>query len=250
MKTNSVYLTKMQVGEVFNFIKLMLALFSPIPNLNARLKELVTGLSKTMADMEGVMSSPTYIIETKNKKAKDTKRDSEYLCFLTFTEAFTHSSNPAINEAANLIHKALKDAGNVQSMKLDKETSALYGLNNLFTTNERYIAALQTLNAKLMWDAVMAAQAEFEKEYSLVSDMKVKESEQVAAYELAKVARKQSAGILEMLDALSLVDPKPEYDELITKINHEIDLVMQQLRTRQTLAAKAKKEPKKLDSNE
>ena len=248
MKTNSVYLTKMQVGEVFNFIKLIIFILSPVPNLNARLKELVTGLAKTMADMEGVMSSPTYIAETKNKKAKDAKRDSEYLCFKTFIEAFIHSSNPTTYEAANLIFKALRDAGNVQSMKLDKETSALYGLNDLFTTNERYIAALQALSAKPMWDAVMAAQAEFEEVYHLLSNVKVKESEDVAAYELAKVARRQCADILEMLDALNLVDPKPEYDELIAKINHEIDVVMQQLHARQTLAAKAKKEqsePKK-----
>jgi hypothetical protein len=231
----------MQVGEVFSFIKLVIAIFSPIPTLNAKLKDLVAGLSKTMADMEGVMSSPTYLIETKNKKAKDAKRDGEYLFFKSFNEAFTHSSDPTINAAANLIYKALKDAGNVQSMKLDKETSALYALNSLFTTNERYIEAMQTLNAKPMWDAVMTAQAEFEKEYSLLSEMKVKESEQVAAYELAKVARTQCTGVLEMLDALNLVDPKPEYDELIAKINHEIDTVMQQIRKRQTLAAKAKK---------
>ena len=249
MKTNSVYLTKMQVGEVFSFIKLVIAIFSPIPTLNAKLKELVAGLTKTMADMEGVMSSPTYLRETKNKKAKDAKRDGEYLFFKSFNETFTHSSDPTINAAANLIYKALKDAGNVQSMKLDKETSALYALNSLFTTNERYIEAMQTLNAKPMWDAVMAAQAEFEKEYSLLSEMKVKESEQVAAYELAKVARTQCTGVLEMLDALNLVDPKPEYDELIAKINHEIDTVMQQIRKRQTLAAKAKKGQNEVDND-
>lgn len=245
MKTNSIHLAALQVGEVFSFIKLVIAIFSPIPTLNAKLKELVAGLTKTMADMEGVMSSPTYLFETKNKKAKDAKRDCEYLFFKSFIDTFTHSSNPTITEAANLIYKTLKDAGNVQSLKLDKETSALYGLNNLFTTNERYIAALQTLNAKPMWDAVMAAQAEFEKEYISLSEMKVKESEQVAAYELAKVARTQCTGIMEMLDALNLVDPKPEYDELIAKINHEIDVVMQQLRTRQTNAAKAKEEQNK-----
>lgn len=248
MKTNSIYLSRLQTGEVFSFIKLVISIFSPVPNLNAKLKALVEGLSKTMTDMEGVISSPTYIVETKNNKAKDAKRDSEYFCFKTFTEAFIHSSNPAINEAANLIYKALTDAGNVPSMKLDKETSALYGLNNLFTTNERYIAALKTLNATPLWDAVMAAQTEFEDEYSILSETKVKESEQVAAYELAKVARKQCAEILEMLNAFNLVDPKPEYDELIAKINHEIDTIMQQIRKRQTLAAKAKKGQSEVDN--
>jgi hypothetical protein len=245
MKTNSIYFSKLQTGEVFNFIKLILAILIPTTNLNAKLKEQIAGLAKTMAEMEGVMSSPTYIVETKNKKSKDTKRDCEYLCFKTFIEAFIHSTTLATNEAANLIYKALKDAGNVQNLKLDKETSALYGLNDLFTTNERYIAAMQTLNAKPMWDAVMAAQAEFEKEYSALSNIKVKESEQVTAYELARVGRQQCSDILEVLDALSLVDPKPEYEGMVAKINHEIDIIMQQVRTRQTNAAKAKEEEKK-----
>jgi hypothetical protein len=240
MKTNSIYLARLQTGEVFNFIKLMISIFSPVSNLNAKLKALVDGLSKTMADMEGVISSPTYMVETKNKKAKDAKRDSEYFCFKTFSEAFIHSTSPTINEAANLIYKALKDAGDVPHMKLDKETTAIYGLNNLFTTNERYIAALKTLNATPLWNAVMEAQAEFEEEYSILSETKVKETGQVAAYELAKVARKQCTEIFEMLNALNLTDPKPEYDALIAKVNHEIDTLMQQLHKRQTLASKAK----------
>ena len=242
MKTKSIHFAALQVGEVFSFILQVVAIFRSSDSLNARLHERVEGLSKTIVEMEGVISRASFAVEGKKRKATDSKRDSEYLCFKTFIEAFIHSSNPTTYEAANLIFKALRDAGNVQSMKLDKETSALYGLNDLFTTNERYIAALQALSAKPMWDAVMAAQAEFEEVYHLLSNVKVKESEDVAAYELAKVARRQCADILEMLDALNLVDPKPEYDELIAKINHEIDVVMQQLHARQTLAAKAKKE--------
>lgn len=241
MKTNSIHFAALQIGEAFSFTRQVAAIFRSSANLNARLKEQVEGLDKTIIELEGVMSRAAYIVEIKNKKAKDTKRDSEYLCFKSLTEAFVHSTNPAVNEAANLVYKALKDAGSVQRLKLDKESSALYGLNSLFTTNERYITALKTLSATSQWEVVMAAQAEFEVDNRLLSDIKVKEAEPVSAYKLSKVACKQCSDILEMLNALNLVDPRPEYDELVAKVNLEIDTVMQQVRARRTLAAKAKK---------
>lgn len=241
MKTKSIHFAALQVGEAFSFTRQVAAIFRSSATLNARLKELVEGLAKTIIELEGVMSRAAYTVEIKNKKAKDTKRDSEYLCFKSLAEAFIHSTNPAVNEAANLVYKSLKDAGSVQRLKLDKESSALYGLNSLFTTNERYIAALKTLSATSQWEVVMAAQAEFEEDNRLLSEVMVKEAEPVSAYTLSKVASRQCSDILEMLNALNLVDPRPEYDELVAKVNLEIDTVMQQVRARKTLAAKAKK---------
>ena len=75
----------------------------------------------------------------------------------------------------------------------------------------------------------------------MLGAVKVKEAEPLSAYKLSVVARRQCADILEMLNALNLVDPRPEYDELVARVNLEIDTVMQQVRTRKTLAAKAKK---------
>lgn len=241
MKTKSIHFAALQVGEVFSFILQVVAIFRSSDSLNARLHERVEGLSKTIVEMEGVISRASFAVEGKKRKATDSKRDSEYLCFKSFIEAFIHSTNPAINEAANLIFATLKEAGSVQRLKLDKETSTIYGLNSLFSTNERYIAALKTLNGRSQWDVVMAAQLEFEEESKMLGAVKVKEAEPLSAYKLSVVARRQCADILEMLNALNLVDPRPEYDELVARVNLEIDTVMQQVRTRKTLAAKAKK---------
>jgi hypothetical protein len=241
MKTKSVHFAALQIGEAFSFSRQVAAIFRSIATPNARLQALVEGLDTTIIELERVMSRAAYIVEIKNKRAMDTKRDSEYLCFRNLAEAFIHSTTPAVNEAANLVYKALKDAGSVQSLKLDKESSALYGLNSLFTTNERYIAALTVLRATAQWEVVMAAQAEYEADNRLLSEVMVKEAEPVSAYKLSKVAGRQCAALFEMLNALNLVDPRPEYDGLVAKLNHEIDTLRQQVRARQTLAAKAKK---------
>ncbi|WP_320052827.1 DUF6261 family protein [uncultured Acetobacteroides sp.] len=241
MKTKSIHFAALQIGEAFSFSRQVAALFRSSANLTPKLAELVERLEATIAVLERVLARAAYIVEIKNKRAMDSKRDSEYLCFKSLAEAFVHSTNPAVNEAANLVYRALKDAGSVQRLKLDKESSALYGLNSLFTTNERYVAALKALSATAQWEVVMAAQAEYEEDSRLLSEVKVKEAEPVSAYTLAKVACRQCAALFEMLNALNLVDPRPEYDGLVAHLNREIDTLRQQVRARQTLAAKAKK---------
>ena len=86
--------------------------------------------------------------------------------------------------------------------------------------------------------------------YSNRTAVKASEEDAESAYEISKTVRPQVKALLEFLDDLYSVEEKPEYADMIGKINVEIDAVMAVIHTRETLAEKAKKEKEQNRSQE
>lgn len=244
-KINNLSFQRLRVGELSAFITLILPIINACPTIGDKLKRLLQELAQTMVALEASTNPASFEPQTKAVKAADKNRDRSLSRFVHLVEYFQLSDVAAEAEAANLILKAIKDSGDIFHMGLKAETSALHGLNALFTTNPRYVAALTLLKATAEWGKVWALQQEFETTYGYRNGVMVEEKPDAAAYEVAKTASKQCSSILELVEDLYNVEEKPEYLAIMEKVNVEIDKTMAIVRTRETLAAKAREEEKK-----
>jgi len=248
MKTrfNTIRLHSLHVGEVYSFLLIVHETLKATPNLNAKLQRLCDELGVVLAELKKAMSTGDFKNESSAVKSADKKRDNRIIAFRLLIESASYSDNPTTEELANLILNALNEAGrNIAGLSLKEETAAIHSLNELFTTNSRYVDALEGLKAKDSWAGAWNAQQDFEAVYGYRNGIMVEEKLDAAAYEVAKKARTLCSTILELVEDLNNVEEKPEYLAIIEKVNVEIDKTMAIVRTRETLAAKAREEEKK-----
>lgn len=198
-----------------------------------------------MIALEAATNSGSFEEQTKLVKASNARRETGVSRFQHFVEYFKKSDEDKEIVAANLILKSLKDAGSIYRMGLKDATTAIHGLNVLFTTNSRYVDALALLKATTEWSKVWATQQEFESAYGSRNNIMADEKLEASAYEISKTAKSQCSAILELIEDLYNVEEKPEYLAIIDKVNLEIEKTMAVIRTRETLAAKAQEEAKK-----
>lgn len=244
-KFKTLKLDHLRIGELFAFLTLVLPIINACTTSGAKLKRLLEELAKTMVALEAATNQGSFVDQTQKVKGADQDRDRGLSRFNHHVAYFAMSDDEKEVEAANLILQALKDAGNILRMGLKDETTAIHGLNVLFTTNSRYVAALALLKGTAEWGKVWAYQLKFEEVYGYRNGVMVEEKSEAAAYEVAKTARQQCSAIFELVESLYNVEEKPEYLAIMEKINLEIDRTMAVVRTRETLAAKAKEEAKK-----
>lgn len=233
-----------RVNELADFLHVAYPFLNTLGPLNPKLKLALVGLSAVMDELDAALPKITYKGETRNVNDIDAHRDSEFLTFRTFIEAFTHSSNPATREQALLIHDTLKANGyTLNNLPMKEESSTIRTLNELFSAG-RHAEALVALGASPLWQKVMEAQEEFDAATTNRSELEVAENAGEAAYVVAKRAKVICAEVFELVEALYKVEEKAEYADAISKVNHEADAVVALIRTRETLAKKKKEEAK------
>ena len=246
MKFKTIYTNSIRVKELSNFLHVVFPILNALGILNVKLKELLVGLSVAMVELDKAIPKVSLKGETRGVNEKDDYRDGEFLTFRTFIEAFTHSRNPTVREQALLIYDTLKANGyyTLNGLPLNEESTAIRTLDELFREG-RLAEALVALNGKPLWQNVVVAQDEFEGVKANRSELKVTEDAGEAATLVAKRARAKCTQVFELVEALYLVEGKAEYADAITRVNLEIDAAMALVRTRATLAEKAKDEQKK-----
>jgi hypothetical protein len=241
MKLKSIRLTSLRVVELLSFLKQIVPVLLLHPTLNAKLKRMADSLSKTQATLSVAQNQGSFEGETKAVKQAAKKLTESVKLFVKFVDAFTHSDNATVKEQANLIITAVKKEMPTLTRSGQKaQIGSIVGLNDLFTNNSRYAEALVALNAKSFWEKVMVDDEDYNGTYSNRTDVKASEADAESASTIAKAACTECRAVLDLLDDLYNVEEKPEYLEMITKINLEIDAVMATLHTRETLAKKAK----------
>jgi len=240
MKFNNIYFCNIRVKELADFLHVVFPFLNVLGVLNVKLKELLVGLALQMKELDEALPKVSFKGETRTVNDYDDHRDSEYLAFRTFIEAFIHSRNPTTREQAMLIYDTLKANGYaLNNLPMKAESTSIRALDELFKVG-RCADSLQALSAKPLWGNVMIAQDEFEGVNANRSELRVTEDTGEAAFIVAKRVKAKCTEVFEMVEALYLVEGKAEYANAIVKINQEIDAVMVQIRTRATLAAKAK----------
>ena len=249
MKFAKIYFCNIRVKELSDFLHVIFPILNALGVQNAKLKGLLVGLSLAITELDGAIPKVSLKGETRGVKECDDHRDGEYLTFRTFIEAFTHSRNLTIREQAMLIYDTLKSNGyyTLNSLPLKEESTAIRTLDGLFKVG-RLADALTALNGKTLWQNVVVAQDEFEGAKANRSELEVTEDAGDAAYQVGKRAKAKCTEVFDLVEALYMVEDKAEYAEAITKVNLEIDALMALMRTRATLAAKAKEEQKKADN--
>ncbi|WP_320051877.1 DUF6261 family protein [uncultured Acetobacteroides sp.] len=244
-KFKTLTLQNLRIGELFAFLTLILPIINACTTISAKLKKMLEEMAKTMVALEAATNSGSFEEQTKVVKSSNAKRETSISRFQHFVEYFKKSDDEKEITAANLILKALKDAGSIYRMGLKDTTTAIHGLNVLFTTNSRYVEALTLLKATAEWGKVWANQQEFESAYGYRNNVMADEKLEASAYEISKMAKSQCSAIMELIEDLYNVEEKPEYLAIIDKVNLEIEKTMAVVRTRETLAAKERKDPKK-----
>lgn len=234
-----------RVNELSDFLHVVYPFLDTLGPLNPKLKLALVGLSDVTKELDAALPKITFKGETRSVNDVDDHRDSEYLTFRTFIEAFTHSRNATTREQAMLIHDTLKaNCYTLNSLPLKEESSTIRTLNGLFSTG-RHAEALAGLSAQPLWQNVMAAQEEFDAATDTRSKLAVAEDAGEAAYVVAKRAKMQCTEVFELVEALYKIEEKAEYADAISKVNHEADAVVALIHTRETLAKKKKEEAKK-----
>lgn len=246
MKFTSIHFSNIRIKELSDFLHVVYPILNALGVQNAKLKGLLVGLSLAITELDGAIPKISLKGETRSVNEYDDHRDGEFLTFRTFIEAFTHSRNLTLREQALLIYDTLKSNGyyTLNSLPLKEESTAIRTLDGLFKVG-RLADALAVLNGMPLWQNVVVAQEEFEGEKTNRSELEVVENAGDAASLVAKRAKAKCAEVFELVEALYLVEDKVEYADAMARVNLEIDALMALMRTRATLAAKAKEEKKK-----
>lgn len=248
MKFTSIHFSNIRIKELSDFLHVVFPILNALGVQNAKLKGLLVGLSLAITELDGAIPKISLKGETRSVNEYDDHRDGEFLTFRTFIEAFTHSRNLTLREQALLIYDTLKSNGyyTLNSLPLKEESTAIRTLDGLFKVG-RLADALAVLNGMPLWQNVVVAQEEFEGEKTNRSELEVVENAGDAASLVAKRAKAKCAEVFELVEALYLVEDKVEYADAMARVNLEIDALMALMRTRATLAAKAKEEKKRGD---
>jgi hypothetical protein len=249
-KFSSLSLHYLRVGELFTFLHQVLPFFKAYDAAGAKHQRLVGELSDTIAAMKSAIISGSLKTQTKTVNRGDTRRDKSLSRFQHYVQYFQLGDDDIEANAANLLLKAIKDAGDIYHMGVKGKTSAIHGINELFSSNSRYVEALALLKATAEWGKVWATQQTFEAAYGNRSQLVVEEKVDAAAYKLAKKARRQCSALFQLVESLYSVEEKKEYLEIIAKVNLEIEQTMAVVRTRRTLAAKKKEEATKKEDSQ
>ncbi len=250
MKFTSIHFSNIRVKELSDFLHVIFPILNALGVHNAKLKGLLVGLSLAMAELDAAIPKVSLKGETRGIKECDDHRDGEFLTFRTFIEAFTHSRNPTIREQAMLVYDTLKSNGyhTLNSLPMKEESTAIRTLDALFKVG-RLADALAALNGKPLWQNVVVAQEEFDGAKTNRSELEVAEDAGDAAFQVGKRAKAKCSEVFDLVEALYMVEDKAEYAAAMTKVNLEIDALMALMRTRATLAAKAKEEKKKKEGD-
>jgi hypothetical protein len=247
MKIKSIHLSSLRVVEMLAFLKHIVPILKLHSALNAKLKGKVDGLSQTTEMLSKAQIQGSFEGETGALKQATSKLTESLKLFYKFVDAFSHSDNPTTKEQATLVLTAVKkEIPNLMKRGQKAKVGSVEGLNQLFTTNSRYGESLVALSAKPLWAKVMADYESYDGIYSNRNDIQASEEGGESAYKISKAAHVECKAVLDFLEDLYCVEEKPEYLEMITKINLEIDAVMAIVHTRKTLAEKAKVENAKM----
>lgn len=243
MKIKSIYLKNLRVVELLTFLKHIYPVLILYPAASAKLKRLVEELAKTMVELSASQNRGSFEGETQSIKQANKNRTESLKLFCKYVDAFSHSDNPTVKEQAILLLTAIKkEKSNLSGSSQKGQTGGVDGLNTLFTTNSRYSDALLALSAKPFWDKVMVEDGNYDGKYSNRTEVMASEEGTDSASEVSKRVRVACTAVFELVEDLYNVEEKPEYLDMITKINIEIDATMATIHARETLAAKAKEE--------
>lgn len=243
MRIKTIRLYNLRVVEQLAFLKHILPILMQHHANNAKLKRLVEGLSKSTMELSVAQNRGSFKGETESVKQANKSRTECLKVFSKFVDAFSHSDNPSIKEAATLILAAIKkERANFTSSKQNGQTGSIDGLNSLFTTNIRYADALAALGGKPLWDKVMLADESYDGKYSNRTELKASAEGEESATEITKKTYTECKDIFEMVESLYNVEEKAEYLDVINKINVEIDAIMAIVHKRESNAEKESEE--------
>lgn len=248
-KFSTLSFQSLKISELFAFLSLVLPILKSYQTLNAKLKRFLEELAITMVELETAMKQSSFEEESKAILAADENRMKAIKRFRLRLESFLYSDIGIEEQAAKLIQNALREGGRITSMSMKDRSSAIHALNELFTQSPRYINALSLMEIASEWSTVWAKHEAFITEWTNRSSLMAEEKVVAPAYDVAKRARQQCDTILEYIEDLYNIEEKPEYAELMVKVNVEIDKTMSIVRMRETLAAKAREEAQKKASS-
>lgn len=245
MKIKPISLSSLKVVELLSFLKHLASILEIYPELSPVLKGLVDQLKKRIVEMSMYESDVTFEQETKQVSSLSKRRTESLKAFNNYIETYIYSEDSSLRGAATLVRAPLKENWNELMYKGQKsQTGSILKIDELYKGNKRYVDALAAIKAKEFWDRVIQYDSSYESSYKKRNELITSQKNVTASYIVARNAIAECRKLLQFIQTSYDVENKPEWGEIVGKINVEIDDVMAMLRTRKTLAKKAKESQK------
>lgn len=164
----------------------------------------------------------------------DGERDGYIGSFKGYVKSFARNPKPELNEPGRCVMRTIEEQGwAVESMTLEAESTAISKINDLFTSRQELKDAFVKMNLKPFWDDVMGAESKF----------LVMQGTRTSAYaakgiespvEVGRLTRLQCTKLTSRINSFAEVSKKPEYNQIILKINPIVEEKVKQLEARTT----------------
>lgn len=241
MKFKTISLNNLKIVELVAFTKPSVAILNRHDCGNAKLTTKINEQNALFEELLQVMCKPNPKEETKALRLADKKRKIALRAFKHYVKAQLLDGNEQTAIHANRIFLFLKKIGpQIASMGLLKETGTIEMLHQHFTNNPRYVKSVAAIGAKELWNRVYDAQMLFESRYSQRQLLKLEYQKTESASKVADRVRQKWADIFGFIQSAYAVEERPEYLNVISCLNEEIESTMKELRTRTTQAAKTR----------
>ncbi len=246
MKFKTLSLNNLKIVELAAFTKPCLISLNKLDCPNAKLADKINEQKILFDNLKRVMCKPNMKEATKTLRLADKKRKNALRAFKHYVKAQLLDGNEQTAAHADQIFLFLKKIGpQIASMGLIKETGTIEMLHQHFTSIPCYVKSVAAIGANELWARVYDAQLLFENLYNERQQLRFEFRQTESASKAADKVRQKWADIFAFIQSAYTIEERPEYLNITTIINVEIDSTMKKLHSRTTKAAKARKKKQK-----
>ena len=218
-KISLISLERMNNGAHFLYVTKVLARAETSEAVAAKAATQVTNLKTALAKEDECLKLSTKILISDDIAKADDERDTLYSSYRSTVESFLKLPVENMAKAAKVLNQHLKDYGISPRMQLDRETGLL---KNLIADLEgKYKAEVELLSLTSLVALIKDANERLNKLTDERTD--VRTTTVVGALKAARAATDNAyRAMVEMVNALALVEGDTAYADFITYVNTEI----------------------------
>lgn len=237
----SVSVSLMDNGSHYTYIGLITARAEQDQVINTQLTDLVAALKTAKNAEDEVIQLSQKSLLTDKIAAADAERDKYYMSYKKAVKAFKDMPIADIAEAAEILLQHIKDYRINVSDKLDRETG--YMINFLQDLEEKYSAQVKLLNL----DKFVTLMKDANEQVRSLTLQRTNDrmGTQIGALKAARLVSDDAyRDLVDMVNALALVNGDKDYESFIDYVNTEVTHYK-----REVLSQKASSSSTSADSN-
>ena len=219
MKIGEIYLGHMNNAAHFLYVTNVLARAEASEAVVAKAATQVTNLKATLAKEDECFKLSTKSLTTDEIAKADAERDDLYIGYKSAVEAFLRHPVAEMAQAAKVLNQHIKDYNIDTKMQLDKETGAI--INLISDLEGKYKSEVELLSLTPFVTSLKEVNETLRKHTGTRTNERM--TVVVGALKAARAATDNAyRALVEMVNALALVEGDTAYADFITYVNTEI----------------------------